>query len=143
MRAITLIPLAALTLAARLASAQTELKNDGFMDNDNVGFQSGFVTGEIGAVRLNPGGAGLQVQYVRFLFGGATGTRTITLHIWDDQAGGANPGTEIFSGDYDVTASDSAMQEIDLRADNVFVLGEFRVGIELQHNGTPSLARDD
>jgi hypothetical protein len=143
MRAISLGTLVSLTLAAGVAAAQTELKNDGFMDGANVGFQGGFVTGEIGAVRLSPGAAGTQVQFVHFLFGGEVGTRTITLRIWDDQGGGTSPGTEIFNGDYDVTASDTAMQEIDLRADDVFVLGDFRVGIEFQHSGPPSIARDD
>lgn len=142
-----LMGMALLTTLLALASpalAQTELKNDGFTSGSMAGFQAGFVAGEIGAARLvPPDGSPYQVTTIRFLFGGGTGTRTVTLHIWQDAGGSADPGTEIFSADYDVTASDEAFQEIDVSGDGIYVTGGFRVGIEFTHSGTPSIARDN
>jgi len=129
--------------AGPVAAVETILQNDGFVAGQAVGFQAGFVAGEIGASRLVPSGTGpWRVNRVRFLLGGATSTVTITLRIWDDTAGTGVPGTELFFGDYLVTGSDAALQEIDLVADNVLVTGQFRVGIEFQHDGLPSIARD-
>ena len=83
-----------------------------------------------------------RVNRVQFLFGGATSTRTITLRIYDDTAGTATPGAPLFSGDFDVTGSNTMMQEIVLIGDDVQVPGQFRVAIEFQHSGVPSVARD-
>ena len=122
----------------------TVVQNDGFTPGQSAGFQSGFVAGETAAARLLPAGPfPLQVTAVRFLFGGATGTRTITLHVWDDPTGAAIPGTEIYSGDFEVTATDNALQELDLVPAALTVTGPFRVGIEFQHSGAPSVARDN
>jgi hypothetical protein len=140
-----------LVLAASLAIAattpalaqETILKNDGFVDGQAVGFQGGFITGEIGASRLVPTGTGpWTVNRVQLLFGGAVGIQTITLHIWADGAGTTNPGTELFLGDYQLVASNEALQEIDLILEEIQVTGPFRVGIEFQHDGLPSIARD-
>jgi len=139
------------TVAASLAIAattpalaqETILKNDGFVDGQAVGFQGGFITGEIGASRLVPTGTGpWTVNRVQLLFGGAIGIQTITLHIWADGAGTTNPGTELFLGDYQLVASNEALQEIDLILEEIQVTGPFRVGIEFQHDGLPSIARD-
>lgn len=130
-------------IALEGAAAAVELKNDGFVDGASVGFQSGFVTGEVGASRFTPASPGVQVLGVQFLFGGAPGTRDITLRIWDDSEMQDGPGTEIFSGDYTLTASDTEIQSVDLSGDNVVVPGAFRVGIEFQHSNLPSIARDD
>ena len=148
---MTSLRLKAAALAVLLLSApgtpahaqEVILKNDGFLDGQGVGFQGGFVVGEMAGSRLTPAGPfPMQVTRVQFLFGGGTGMRTITLHIWNDTGGGSAPGTEIYSGDYQVTPSDVLMQEIDLTGDGVFVNGTFRVGIEFQHSGLPSVARD-
>ncbi len=131
-------------LAIQPAPAQeTILQNDSFLDGQGVGFQGGFVVGEMGASRLTPPGPfPMKVTRVRFLFGGSAGVRTITLRIYDDQGGGSTPGAQLFFQDYQVTASDTAMQEIDLTGENVLVTGTFRVAIEFQHSGLPSIARD-
>jgi hypothetical protein len=93
--------------------------------------------------RFLPTGTGpWRVNRVQFLFGGATSTQTITLRIYDDTAGTSAPGGQLFFGDYQVTGSSSLMQEIDLVVDNVQVPGQFRVAIEFQHSGAPSVARD-
>ena len=133
-----------LLLAAVAAQGQeTLLQNDAFVDGQSAAFQGGFVAGETAAVRLSPPGPfPMSVTRVQFLFGGATTTRVVTLRIWDDSAGAAAPGTELYSGDFELTGSDTAMQEIDLSTANLQVGGPFRVGIEFQHSGAPSVARD-
>jgi MYXO-CTERM domain-containing protein len=107
-----------------------------------VAFQGGFVTGEMGAVVLVPSGTGpYQVVKVRLLFGAGTTTQDVTLRIYTD-TGETTPGTQVFTADYTLTASDSAFNEIDLTADSVLVPGNFRVAVEFQHDGMPSIARD-
>lgn len=135
---------AALAVASPgVAHAQVTLQNDGFVDNQSVGFQAGFVAGEIGASRFDPPQPGVQVLSVQLLFGGAATTQTVTVHVWDDSNGVTNPGAELYSGDFQMTGSNTALQEIDLSAENIQVPGTFRVGIEFQHSGLPSIARDD
>ncbi len=123
-----------------LPALGVEVKNDGFIGGA-AGFQTGFDSGETAAVKLvNPFAVG-HVTAVHFLFGGAAGVRTITLTVWTDAAGAA-PGMQLFTGDYQVTGSDDALQEVDLSSDGVVVTGNFRVGITFQHSGLPSVARD-
>jgi hypothetical protein len=132
-----------LSSTSPLLAAEVLLQNDGFAGG-SAGFQAGFIIGELGASRFVPPVPDpVQLKKVQFLFGGASGQRTITLRIYQDTAGNPNPGGELFSGDYAVTGNDTVLQEIDLTANNVFITGGFRVGIEFQHNGTPSIARDD
>lgn len=139
---ILLAALPAVTATAGFA-AETILQNDSFVPGQAVGFQSGFVAGEAGAVRLTPPGPfPMTLTRVQFLFGGATGTRTVTVRVWNDSAGTPAPGAELYSGDFQITAADDALQEIDLSGSGVQVTGVFRVGIEFQHDGTPSIARD-
>ena len=148
MRSIPLVPgMLALALTALLApqvSAQeTLLQNDGFFDGQPVGFQGGFVAAEIAASRFTPVGTGpWQLKRVQFLLGGSTSTVTVTVRVYNDAAGTNNPGTELWFGDFLISGSDVAMQEVDLAANNVIVSGQFRVGIEFQHDGFPSVARD-
>jgi hypothetical protein len=132
-----------LLLAPAMAPAQEViLQNDSFVGGV-VGFQDGFAVSEIGAVRLTPPGPfPMALTKVQFLFGGDIGTQTITLHIWDDSAGTTDPGTPLFSNDYIVDPSDSEMQEIDLSGAALSVSGPFRVGIQFQNAGLPSIARD-
>src|SRR5688572_9990965 len=132
-----------IVLTASAAHAQVTLQNDGFTDGAQVGFQAGFAAGEVGASRFVAPEAGRRLNTVQLLYGGAAGTRTVTLRVWDDTAGTAAPGAELFSGDFDVTASNEAIQEFDLTANNVIVTAQFRVGIEFQNGGLPSIARDD
>lgn len=130
-------------LAAATAHAEV-LRNDGWDDGESAGFQGGFVVGEIGAARLVPTEPGPSVLgSVELLFGGAAGQRTVTLHIWDDSALTNNPGPEIFSGDFIVTGANDAINVIDLSGEGIEVDGPIRVGIEFQHSGLPSIARDD
>jgi hypothetical protein len=130
-------------LSSFRASAQVELRNDGWESGQPLAFQQGFVSGEIAAVRLVPNGpCPCPVTRVRFLLGGAQTQQTITLRIWDDSLAGTEPGVELFSSDYQVQGADSSFQEVDLTAENIAVLGAFRVGIEFQHSGLPSVARD-
>jgi len=137
------IALTLCAIALRAGAADTLLQNDGFTAGGSAVFQGGFVSGEIGAVRLVPPGPfPMQLKKVQFLFGGASSTQIITLHVYQD-SGGAAPGPQLYSGDFQVTGSDTAMQEIDLSAESILVNAAFRVGIQFQHDGYPSIARDD
>jgi hypothetical protein len=120
------------------------IQNDGWEEGQNANFQSGFVAGEIAASRLLPSLSGPQpLTNVHFLFGGEETLQTITLHIWQDDTGGDTPGTEIFSSDYALWGSNEVWHEIDLSTEGIVVDGGFRVGIEFQHSGVPSVARDN
>ena len=104
----------------------------------------GFVPGEMVASRLTPSGSGsVKVKEVSFFFGGALTTEDVILRIWDDNAGTAAPGTEVFSDTYQLTGSNDAWQLIDLEDENIVITGTFRVGIEFTHSGPPSVLLDD
>lgn len=138
--ALFLFALAA-PLSAPLTARAQELRNDGW-EGGTAPFQGGFVSGEIAASRFTPPGPSVLTE-VRFLFGGAPGMRNVTLVVWEDAAGGTTPGTEIYRGDYAVTAADTALTSIDLTGLDVRVSGPFRVGIVMTADGLPSIARDD
>jgi len=137
---------AALLLITPLVAAQEViLQNDSFTSGA-VGFQAGFATGDIGAVRLVPPGPfPMPLTKVQFLFGGdpGTGAEAITLHIWDDSAGTLTPGAELFSKDYFPSSSNTALQEIDLSAEGISITGPIRVGLEFLQDGLPCIARDN
>ena len=125
-------------------AVEMTLQNDGWTDGGLVYCQAGFAMGEEGAATLGPVAATFTIEKIRFLFCGDTLTRTVTLRIYLD-SGNANPGTEIYNADYQVTGADDALQEIDLSGENVAVPGggSFRVSFQFQHAGLPSISRDD
>lgn len=144
-----LAPVLALLVSAPLlcpeaaGAVQEELRNDGFETGQPVNFQAGFLEGEIGAVRLTPTQAcPCSVENVLLLFGGSADTVPIVLHIWDDADGNLDPGPLLYLDSFSLTASNSALQLIDLSAANVVVSGPFRVGVEFTHAGLPSIASD-
>jgi len=136
-----------------VAHADVELKNDGFVSGGQVAFQGGFVSGESAASRFVAPAAGRQITRVQLLYGGgSTATRTITLKVYDDTGGTNAPGAELYTGDYQLTGSDSAMQEITISDMTVIVPAQFRVGIGFADGcvtppdnkcGSPSVARDN
>jgi FlgD Ig-like domain len=122
----------------------TTLQNDSWAEGQNANFQSGFLGGEMAASRFVPPVSGAQpLNNVHFLFGGDTSLQTVTLHIWQDAGGTEIPGTEIFTADYLLAGSNDVWQELDLSAEGIQIDGTFRVGIEFQHAGLPSVARDN
>ena len=132
-----------LLLGAKVAAQTEELRNDGFETGQPVGFQDGFVQHEIGAVRLVPTlSCPCRVENVSLLFGGAGSTLPVLLHIWDDAAGNAQPGTPLYEDSFQLTGVSNALQVIDPSPTDVIVNGPFRVGIEFTHAGLPSIARD-
>ncbi len=108
-----------------------------------MGFQAGFAAGEIGASRFVAPEAGRTLLKVQLLYGGATANRTVTLRVFDDSAGTDTPGSELYSGDFQLTGSNSSIQEIATTDVTVTLPQQFRVGIEFQDAGLPSIARDD
>ena len=118
------------------------LQNDDYTSGTPA-WQAGFVSGEAAAVRLGPQSAAYTILHVRFLYGGAVATDSITLTIYQD-AGNVTPGTPIHTHDYQLTASDNAMQDLDLTAANVQVAANqtIRVAITFKHDGLPGVAKD-
>jgi len=135
--------LACLCVATSTASAQVELKNDGFQAGSQVAFQSGFCPNEGAASRFVAPAAGRQLLKVRFLFGSTAETKSVTITVWDDTAGTNAPGMELYTGEYQVTGSANGIVESDLSAENIILPAQFRIGVILQHAGLPSIARDD
>lgn len=140
-RIATLRVIFALLVLWALPALAVEVKNDGW-PGAGAAFQAGFVPGDIGAVRLTPAIAcPCDLNKVSLLFGGTVAQETITLNIYDDGVG-ATPGSVLFSQQYQLTGNDSTVQDIDLSGESISVSGPFRVGIQFQHSGTPSIARD-
>jgi hypothetical protein len=137
---IFLLAVAGLLASSQVARAELELKNDSFVTNQTAGFQQGFVKGEIGASRFVAPDAGRTLLKVQLLFGGAATKQTVTLRVYDDTQGTDAPGAELFAGDFEMTGANNAMQE--LLIGNVTVPQQFRIGIQFQHDGLPSIARD-
>jgi hypothetical protein len=120
------------------------LRNDGFETGDAVAFVNGFVAGEQGAVVLGPVESTYAVDSVTFLFGGiATAWADVRLNIYRDE-GTANPGSLLFTEDYEVAPSDTAFQQLDLTGEDVVVTGggSIRISMEFLADAPPSIARD-
>src|SRR3990167_7004590 len=143
-RVLFAVTLLAASLAEGQGRADTELKIDAFTGMGSANAQGGFAQTEMAAVRLTPSGASsYQVTKVRLLFtGGTNGTkRMVILHIYDDPSGSTTPGPELYMDEFELTASDSAYNEI-TPATSVTVTRPFRVAIELEARGVPSVATD-
>jgi hypothetical protein len=121
-------------------NADVLLKNDQYSPGEALAFQGGFVAGEAAAVRLGPTGLRSTLQQVELMFGGAEGTRTVTLAIYDE----SSPGSPLYSADHALTGSSTALQVIDLSGAGIELpLGAtIRVAIWFQHSGLPSVSRD-
>ena len=95
------------------------------------------LAGEMGAVRLVPPTPGVQIKAIRVLFGGMVATQTVTLHIWDDSSSGFNPplmsnlGAELYNGDFQLTGSNTVLQDMDLTSAGVMVPGAFIVALTI------------
>ena len=130
-------------LPAQAFAAIVLLQNDGFVDGASVGFQQGFAAGEQGAVTLGPVADSFQLNNVQLLFGPSGGAQTVTLRIFQD-TGSPQPGPELFSGDFQLMPAPDSTQILDLSGEGLILgPGLFRVSIEFQHTGLPSIARDD
>jgi hypothetical protein len=137
-----IIVLSMVLLPASGVAEPITLQNDGF-DGGLAAFQSGFATGEIAASVFDPPGPfPMPLTEILFLFGSTAAQSVVILHVWDDAAATANPGTELYTEAFNVTGSASAFSSIDLSAANVQVNGPFRVGLEFTNDGLPSVARD-
>lgn len=121
-----------------------ELKNDGFTDGMAVNGGAGFVADEMAGSRFIPPTPGVQLEAVRILFV-TSGTRDITLNVYDDSAMTTAPGALLYSGDFTVTGSTTMINQIDLTLEPmpVIVPGAFRVAIQLNDNlAMPTVAFD-
>lgn len=133
----------AVVLTHGALAAEEELQNDGFDGIAPVTFQAGFIAGEIAASRFVPLTAcPCVVTRISLLFGGSSETRQMGIRVWEDAAGIDSPGLLLYTGEVSLTGSNSLLQEIDLSISPIFVSGPFRVGLEFNHDGTPTVATD-
>jgi hypothetical protein len=119
------------------------LASDSFVSAAPASFDTSFAANETAAARFFPGsGCPCPIEDVRFLFGGGTGTKVVTVRVWEDDALTDAPGTELYAGEHAITADDQALQVIDLSGEGISVTGPYRVGIEFQHAAAPSIGLD-
>lgn len=119
-----------------------EVRNDGFDPGDSAAFQGGFGAGEIAAASLVTPCAPANLNAVRLLYGGADGTRTVTIVIYDDTAATTLPGAPLDAVDVQLTRNDSTLADIDLADRSIALPARFRVGIQFKDDALPSIARD-
>jgi hypothetical protein len=129
-------------LVPTLGLADVELKNDTFETGQAAGFQGGFVSGEIGASRFVAPDANRMLLKVQLLYGPDGPQRTIRLNVYDDTAGTVAPGSIVYFGDFQLTGSSSAMQEIPTTDMQFALPQQFRIGIQFNDDGSPSIAGD-
>jgi hypothetical protein len=129
-------------LPSSARAEELDLQNDGFVEKGQAACQQGFVVGDQGASSFSHD-TPYTLQAVRFLFCGADTVETITLRVYRE-TGVAQPGPELFSGDFTVQGAADALTEVDLAGERLaFGAGEgFRVAVEARHDGPPALARD-
>ena len=121
-----------------------EVKNDSWPPSLVAHFQGGFVAGETAAVRLvPPGPCPCSVDLASVLIGGAPGFADIGLRIWDDAGLTDDPGSLLFSHDYELEAAGATLNLIPLGLEEITVNGPFRLGFEMLDGGLPAVARDD
>ncbi len=150
MRNLTgLVSIAAFGLLPLLTATAThaqELRVDGFESGAAAGFQAGFVSGEMGAVRLTtPTNDTYRLDAVTLLFGPSSEQRNITLRIYEDNAFSGDfdqPGTPLFSGNFSLLGSAEQFSVIDISSEGIQVEGTFRVALQFNHDGSPAIARD-
>lgn len=119
------------------------LENDGWLPGETATAQAGFAAGEIAAARFVPANADpWTIEMLQLVFGGSTDQQTVTVKVWQDEGGSAAPGAELYAGTFQLTGGD-ALQAVDLGAAGLTVSGGFRLGLQFQHTGLPSICRDD
>lgn len=141
-----LLAVCGLVLGSSPASADT-YQNDGFEDNAQVGFQGGFIVGEMAGACFDPGPDAypLQLTAIRLLFGGAAlGSDLATnFRVFESGGNGTPPGDLMhFAEDIELISANDAMSELDITGIGLTVNSAFCVAVEFQHAGLPSVARD-
>jgi MYXO-CTERM domain-containing protein len=143
MRALSVLTM--LGLSRGPATAETELRNDSFESGQTVVAHGGFAPGEIAASRFFVATPS-RLLAVRLIFARADmdgGAATdVTLHVWQDDQTGVEPGVELYNGDFTITPSQTNLQELSVITENITVAGYFRVGVEVHHRGQPSITND-
>jgi len=123
------------------------LQIDGYDEGGSSTFVETTTVGEEIAITLGPVNNTFKISNIQFLFGG-TGTNPVTrdviLKIYKDN-GTVNPDNLLFSGNYTITASNTLIQEIDVRDENITLNGggSIRIAFELVDDmGLPSFAQE-
>jgi hypothetical protein len=123
------------------------LQNDGYVEQGNRAFISAPNTGGEVAVTLGPVSNAFQITFITFLFGGTGQTvvnRNVILKIYKDY-GSSNPGALLYTGNYTLSSSNSLLNQIDIRHEDITCPdgGSVRIAFEFVDNaGFPSFAQE-
>ncbi|MEP1095752.1 MAG: putative Ig domain-containing protein [Cyclobacteriaceae bacterium] len=131
-------PLSYQSLSA--SSVETNHQIDSWTVGGTAAFQSGFIAEEEAAVVFGPSSVASTLTKVQFLYGSS---ENIVLNVYLDE-GNNDPGALIFSDIYTIGGSTSALNTIDLSAENIQIGANqsFRIAIEMAVAGTSSVAID-
>ena len=119
-----------------------EVLNDGWEDGDSIGFNAGFLPGEMAAGCFDAGGPAV-VTDVRFFYGGAGVGESfdVPIHAFLRDDDGTPESEPIFSEIAEVVASHEA--SVDVALDGLLLVdGEFCIAVESTVGGLPFVGRD-
>ena len=118
-----------------------ELLNDGFSPGDSVGFQGGFLPGEVAVACFDPGTATVVVD-VELLIGASEVGELVSvpIHVFLRDEDGTPTGDPVFSEAFDVVSSHELLT-LEF-SDGPLVDGAFCIGVEATLGGLPFVARD-
>jgi hypothetical protein len=138
---VRLVAAAVCFSAGRLAATSVLLSNDGY-PTGGATFQAGFFSGEMAASTLGPVAVPSLLDRVELLYGPVDDPGNAIVRVYPD-TGVAVPGTEIFSATVELAPADATILRIELAGAAILVpAGDFRVAIEFDHDGAPSVAAD-
>jgi hypothetical protein len=134
--------------AAPAAATIKELSNDSFAGVGTVTCALGFAEGESAAVKLtaDPGDYPYEIRKVRVLICPEPTSGFVILRIYEDDTGTVAPGPLLYEEIVQVTASDIALNEVDISLQGIVISsGSVRVELEWYQASPPGpgLARDN
>jgi hypothetical protein len=133
--------------AAPAAATIKELSNDSFAGAGTLTCVLGFLEAESAAAKLtaNPGDYPYEIKKVRMLICPEPTSGFVILRIYEDNTGTVVPGPLLYEEIVQVTASDIALNEVDLSLQGIVISsGSVRVEFEWYQASPPGpgLARD-
>jgi len=143
-----LLLLVSLAGGAPAGAVVKELSNDGFAGAGNVTCVMGFAEAESAAAKLtaDPGDYPYEIKKVRMLICPEPTSGFVILRIYEDDTGTVVPGPLLYEEIVQVTASDIALNEVDLSLQGIVISsGSVRVELEWYQASPPGpgLARDN
>lgn len=137
-----------LLTAAPAGAVLKELSNDSFAGAGTLTCVLGFAEAESAAARLtaDPGDYPYEIKRVRMLICPEPTSGFVILRIYEDNTGTPEPGSLLYEEIVQVTASDIALNEVDLSLQGIVISsGSIRVELEWFQAAPPGpgIARDN